>query len=105
LAKKPPPTEDVAPDGQAEVTPRDLYPTSDIRFVLVEIGKLSTKTDRLVEDVKSHSGKIDRLRMTIAAVGGGAAVLIFILGIAARVIPLPHISFDPPAAAESTAKR
>lgn len=43
------------------VTPRDLYPTSDIRFVLVEIGRLASKVDRLIDDVNKQDEKLDKL--------------------------------------------
>jgi hypothetical protein len=42
--------------------PVELYPTSDIRFVMVELGKLSTKVDRLVDDVKGNSEKVSELK-------------------------------------------
>lgn len=40
-------------------SPRDLYPTSDIRFVIYEIGGLTAKVDRLIEDVRGHGQKVD----------------------------------------------
>ena len=46
----------------ADATPRDLFPTSDIRFVTVELGKLTAQVERLIDDLKSQSGKIDELR-------------------------------------------
>jgi len=58
---------------------------SDIRFVLVEIGKLSTKVDRLLEDVKSQGDKVDDLRHQVTFVKGVVWVLggvLAILGVA-----------------------
>jgi uncharacterized protein YoxC len=54
---------------------------------MLEIGKLTSKVDRLVDDVKSQSAKVDSLRMTIAWVGGGAAALIFIIGLVVKFVP------------------
>jgi hypothetical protein len=51
------------------VPPQDLYPTSDIRFVLVELGKVSTKLDRLIDDVDKHGGKIGALEKTVDRFG------------------------------------
>lgn len=56
------------------VPPQDLYPTSDIRFVMVELGKVSTKLDRLIEDVEKHGGKIGAVEKTIDRVWTGAIV-------------------------------
>jgi hypothetical protein len=56
------------------VPPQDLYPTSDIRFVMVELGKVSTKLDRLIEDVGKHSEKIGKLDTTLDRVRTGAIV-------------------------------
>jgi hypothetical protein len=56
------------------------------------IGELSAKTDRLIADVKSHSDKIDRIRLTLAWVAGGAAVVGVLVGagitIAVKMIPI-----------------
>lgn len=56
------------------VPPQDLYPTSDIRFVLVELGKVGTKLDRLIEDVDKHGAKIGSLERTVDRVWTGAIV-------------------------------
>jgi hypothetical protein len=58
------------PTEYPQVTPRDLYPTSDIRFVMVEIGKLTANVDRLIEDVKSHGGKLDDIKHNVSFVRG-----------------------------------
>ncbi len=58
---------------------RELHPTSDIRFVMVEVAKLTTKVDRLVDDVKSHGDKLDKIgtRMTwFSGVAAASALLL-----------------------------
>jgi hypothetical protein len=62
------------PREVASVTPKDLYPTSDIRFVLVELGKVGTKLDRLIEDVGKQSEKLGKLETTVDRVRTGAIV-------------------------------
>jgi hypothetical protein len=59
VANKPGPYGPVAAEGVppseeelAQVTPRDLYPISDIRFVMKAVAQLETKVDRLIDDVK-----------------------------------------------------
>ncbi len=37
--------------------PKDLYPTSDIRFVLVELGKLTEKIDNLSKSFENFGTK------------------------------------------------
>jgi hypothetical protein len=65
------------------VPPQDLYPTSDIRFVMVELGKVGAKLDRLIEDVGKHSQKIDKLDTTLDRVRTGAIVAtVLISGVA-----------------------
>lgn len=38
--------------------PRELYQTSDIRFVMVEIGKLTTSVEALVRNVEKLDRKV-----------------------------------------------
>jgi hypothetical protein len=64
---------------------QDLHPTSDIRFVIHEIGKLTSKVDRLIEDVGKHSEKIDAVRHQVTFVKGALWVIGFII-IAAGVV-------------------
>ena len=54
------------PGEMPQVTPRDLHATSDIRFVIVEIGKLTANVDRLLEGnrdaavaLKEHSESVN----------------------------------------------
>ncbi len=62
--------------------PVELYPTSDIRFVMVELGKLSTKVDRLIDDVNDNCEKLSELSQkmstfeTTAKVVGGCVTLL-----------------------------
>lgn len=60
-----------------EVPPRNLYETSDIRFVMIEVGKLTagvenlTKSiDRLGDRVEKHGDKIEELRRSVSFVRG-----------------------------------
>ncbi len=45
----------------SNVPPGDLHPSPEIRFVLVEIGKLTATVGRLVDDVKGQGSKLDGL--------------------------------------------
>lgn len=67
------------------VTPRDLHATSDIRFVMLEIGKLTSSVDRLIADVKSQGDKIDTIRHHVSFIKGAAWVIgiLIALGVAA----------------------
>lgn len=61
---------DTNPEEFAQTPPRDLHPTSDIRFVMVNIGVLSSKVDSLIKSVDSHGDKIDDLRHKVSFVKG-----------------------------------
>jgi hypothetical protein len=76
LAKgTPPQDQNTTPEEFPSVSPRELYPTSDIRFVIVEIAKLTTKVERLIEDVNGHGDKIDALRHQVTFVKGAMWVI------------------------------
>lgn len=62
------------------VTPRDLYPTSDIRFVILEVGKLTATVDRLVSDVSRLTDRVSRLERFNWIVATGAVVAILVSG-------------------------
>jgi hypothetical protein len=64
------PEQPTTPSEFAQVPPRDLYPTSDIRFVLVEIGKLSASVDRLIDDVSAQGTKVDAIRHQVSFIKG-----------------------------------
>jgi hypothetical protein len=59
---------------------RELQPTSDIRFVTSEIGKLTSKVDRLIEDVGKDSEKIVTVRRQITFVKGALLVIGCVIG-------------------------
>jgi hypothetical protein len=64
-----------APPDQAGEPIRDLYDVSDIRFVMRELGVLSTKVDRLIDDVGKQGEKIDTVRNQISFVRGAVWVI------------------------------
>ena len=71
----PPGDQNTTPEEFPSVSPRDLYPTSDIRFVIVEVAKLTTQVERLIEDVKGHGDKIDAVRHQVTFVKGALWVI------------------------------
>lgn len=71
----PPLHEAEAPEEFAQVVPRDLHPTSDIRFVIIEVTKLATLVDRLVKDVAGLDVKVDDLRHKVTFVKGALWVM------------------------------
>ena len=85
MAKGQPPI-DTSPEDFPNTTPRDLHPTSDIRFVMLKIGELTTKVDSLIKSVDSHGSKIDDLRDKVIFVKGAVWVLgalVAVIGVAA----------------------
>lgn len=82
---KPPASDSEPPQSFPSVPPQDLHPTSDIRFVMVELGKFGTKIDRLIEDVGKHSEKIGALEKSVDRVRTGAIVAGSILSVVAIV--------------------
>lgn len=83
MAKRPPsePSEVATPSDFPSVTPRDLHPTTDIRFVIHELGKLTSQVGRLIDDVEAHGKKIGEVKDAINFVKGalwmiGAAVVV-----------------------------
>lgn len=65
--------------------PRDLYATSDIRMVMVELGKLGAKVDRLIDDVGKQGARIGTLETSVDRVRTGAIVSVTILSLVALV--------------------
>jgi hypothetical protein len=63
MVKRPtaPTTDSTTPSEFPQIPPRDLYATSDIRFVMRDIGELTAKIDRLIDDTKENSAKISDL--------------------------------------------
>ena len=60
------------------VPPRDLYPTSDIRFVMVEVGKLTEAVNTLKETLKETKTTVDWLKYIIALATGAIIVIGYI---------------------------
>jgi hypothetical protein len=81
-----PPGESTPPKDFPQVPPRDLHPTSDIRFVIVEVTKLSTLVERLISDVKDQDKKLDDLRGQATYIKGGLAMLAVVIGVAGWII-------------------
>jgi hypothetical protein len=76
VAKKPSdPTEVTAPSDFPAITPRDLHPTTDIRFVIHELGKLTSQVGRLIVDVEGHGKKIGEVKDAINFVKGALWVI------------------------------
>ena len=63
------------PPSQQSGQPVELYPMTDIRFVLLRIGELSAKVDRLIEDSGDQSKKLSEVRDKITFVRGAVWVL------------------------------
>lgn len=80
-APPPPPDSPTEPESFPQTTPRDLHPTSDIRFVMIEVAKLSTQVERLIKDVGEQDGKIDGLMHQSTYIKGGLAVAVITLGL------------------------
>lgn len=89
MAKKPvDSSSEVVPSEFPSTTPRDLHPTTDIRFVIHELGKLTSKVERLIVDVDGHGKKIGEVKDAITfvkgaiwVVGGGAIIVSTIVGL------------------------
>lgn len=81
----PPVSEPGPPQAFANVAPQDLHATSDIRFVMVELGKFSIKIDRLIEDVRKHGDKIETLEKAVDRVRTGAIVAFSIISFVAII--------------------
>lgn len=84
MVRGPKPTDQAPtpPQDFAQVPPRDLYPTSDIRFVMHEVGKLTANVERLISDVQDQGGKLDAIRHQVSFIKGALAasgVLISVL--------------------------
>lgn len=64
------PDQTSTPQDYPQVPPRDLYPTSDIRFVMVEVGKLTANVERLIGDVSSQGDKLDEIKHRVSFIKG-----------------------------------
>jgi hypothetical protein len=89
VAKRPSDAPEVtAPSDFPAVTPRDLHPTSDIRFVIHELGKLTSQVERLIDDVDSHGKKIGEVKDAITFVKGALWVIGAFVTFATAIIGL-----------------
>ena len=61
--------------------PQDLYPTSDIRIVMIELGRVGSKLDRLISDIEKLDVRIGPLERSVDRVRTGAIVAAAILSI------------------------
>jgi hypothetical protein len=71
------------PEEVAQVPPRDLHATSDIRFVMLEIGKFSSEVQNLAKQVEKSAEKVSELdktvdRFKVALYSVGACLTIFL---------------------------
>jgi len=81
VGKPTPPPEPPGADDFPQTTPRDLYATSDIRFVMLKIGEMMTKVDGLIGTVDKHGEKIDDLRHKVSFVKGAMWVMGSVLAV------------------------
>ena len=81
------PDENVPGEGDfPAVSPRDLHPTSDIRFVMVEVSKLTTKVERLISDVEKIDDQLDKLRHVYSRIQGFIIAAIVLVPICAGLV-------------------
>jgi hypothetical protein len=55
-------------------TPRDLHATTDIRFVMVEIGKMTEAIGEMKKTIEKQGDKISRLDRLVLIVSTGLGV-------------------------------
>jgi hypothetical protein len=77
----PPPPEVPEPGDFPQAPPRDIFPMSDIRLVMIEMAKLSTQVERLIKDVAGQETKLDGLSHQATYIKGGLAVAIIAVGL------------------------
>lgn len=66
---------DTPPTDFASAPPRDLHPTSDIRFVITEVAKLTTQVERLIQDVDKIDTKVEAVCHQVTFVKGALWVI------------------------------
>ena len=86
MAKRPSDAE--TPSDFPSTTPRDLHPTTDIRFVIHELGKLTSKVDRLVGDVDRHGEKLGEVKDAISFVKGAIWVIGCVVVVGGAIVGL-----------------
>lgn len=97
------PRRDQSPGELPDVTPRQVTQGHDITLQAViemqrTLGEVSAKVDRLISDVDSQGKKIDKVRMRMAWLAGGAATvgfLVMLLLAVAKIIPWAGASGQP----------
>ena len=80
------------PSDYPQSTPRDLHPTSDIRFVMVEVGKLTASVDRLIADVKSQGEKVDAIRHQVTFIKGAMWTIGALIAVLTLLAKWPEIA-------------
>lgn len=67
--------DDQSPRSMPQVAPpQDLHPMADIRFVIVEVSKLTERIDQLIADVKEHGTRLRTIETAVDRVKTGAYV-------------------------------
>ncbi len=94
------------PDSIPDVPPSPTPYTADFTFTAVmelqkNVAVLVEKVDRLSQDSKDLSDKVDRLRRWQAAILGGALVLAFFWS-ALQLVPWDRIKIDPSPSSSGT---
>lgn len=76
------PREGATPSDFPATVPRDLHPTTDIRFIIYDLAKLTSQISRLIDDVDSHGKKIGEVKDAISFVKGAVWVVggVFVIG-------------------------
>lgn len=84
MAKRPPNNGDEAPPRSYPQTPppQDLYATSDIRFVMLEIGKFGAQIEMMRTDLAAQKNVTATLVTTVDRFRTGAMVAAVILAVA-----------------------
>jgi hypothetical protein len=65
---------------------QDLHPTSDIRFVIREVGELSANVERLITDISGQTAKLGALERSVDRFKTAAIVMGIMLGVFVPVI-------------------
>ncbi|GAA0568444.1 hypothetical protein GCM10009099_02540 [Caenispirillum bisanense] len=82
MARRPSSPEDATPHEFPESSPRDLHPTSDIRFVMWEMGKMSTALERVSDDLRTLTTKVETLESRAStAVGWAKGLGVGVIGV------------------------
>ena len=84
----PPPRDEVGapPEAVTSAPVRELYPTMDARFILVEIGKLMSQTEANTKAVNELGGKISSLEQTVKNAALIGKVVIAVITVLAGLI-------------------